>query len=200
MKKVKVMENLYLYTQAKGDSFASNTYLLKGKPNILIDAGFKLNEKVGIVVLTHCHFDHSRYAGYFKEKGAKIFSGAKDAKELEKASVVVAPPYAREYFGTDPNPVKVDEKLNKDCIIKNNNFKLKIIEIPGHSPGSIALYDKEKEILFSGDTWYGKAATGTWNHPGGNYIQLQKSIEKLKKIKPRIICSGHGAIKWRKKN
>lgn len=199
VKKVMLSETMKLYTQTDEPGISANTYVLEGKPTILIDAGFEVDEKVDIVVLTHCHLDHSQHVKHYQKLGAKIAVSAKDGKELELASEIVSPQHFRKKFGITPNPIKPDIFLKEGDIISNGNFKLEVIDCPGHTPGSIALYDKEKGILFSGDTWYGKATIGSWKHAGGSFPELQKSVEKLKSLNPKILCSGHGAAKWRKK-
>jgi glyoxylase-like metal-dependent hydrolase (beta-lactamase superfamily II) len=136
---------------------------------------------------------------YYQKLGAKIAVSAEDGKELEFASEIVSPQHFREKFGEFPKKVKPDMILKEGDIISNDNFKLKVINCPGHTIGAIALFDEEKGILFSGDTWYGRGMIGTWKHIGGSFIELQKSVEKLKSLNVKIICSGHGAAKWKKK-
>ncbi len=61
------------------------------------------------------------------------------------------------------------------------NFTFKIIETPGHSPGSICIVNEEKKIIFCGDTIF-KNSIGRTDLPGGNYETLLHSI-KLKLLK-----------------
>jgi len=187
VEKIKILKNIILYLQTDEKNLCANTYLLKGEPNILIDAGFVVKEKVGLVALTHCHFDHSKNAIHYQKLGAKIAASSKDEKELSKATESVAPPLARHLFHTEPKPITIDIILKQGDIISNNNFKLRVINCPGHTKGALAFFDEEKGILFSGDTWYGKDSIGSWNHPGGNFLELQKSVEKLKALKTKIL-------------
>lgn len=198
VKKIKILKDIILYLQTDEKNLCANTYLLKGEPNILIDAGFKVDEKIELVVLTHSHFDHTHISEQYQKQGAKISASKEASKELAKASDVVAPPLARNHFKTVPTSFETDIILQEGNIISNSNFRLKVIRCPGHTRGSIALFDEEKGILFTGDTWYGKESIGSWNHPGGNFLELQKSVKKLKALNPKLICSGHGAIKWKK--
>ncbi len=168
--------------------------MLKGKPNILIDAGFLIDEDVDLVILTHCHFDHHKFAKEYQKRGAKILASREAAEELKKASEIVAPKRFRELFKTIPNPIDVDIILEQVDNIENENFKLKVLKVPGHTPCSIALFDEAKKILFSGDTWYGDDVIGTWNHAGGNLNELQKSVNLLKSLNPKLLCPGHGDV------
>jgi glyoxylase-like metal-dependent hydrolase (beta-lactamase superfamily II) len=192
MEKVKIAENLFLFAQTDEEGLFANTYLLKGMPNIVVDAGIFVDENVGLVVLTHCHLDHHKFAEEYQKGGAKLAASREAAEELRKASEVVAPRNTREFFNNAPMPIKVGIILSGNQIIENGNFKLRVLNVPGHTPGSIALFDEEKQILFSGDTWYGGNKIGTWNHPGGDFNELQKSVSMLKSLKPKLLCPGHG--------
>jgi glyoxylase-like metal-dependent hydrolase (beta-lactamase superfamily II) len=68
--------------------------------------------------------------------------------------------------------------------------ELKIIETPGHSKGGICiLYE---DILFSGDTLFHRGTTGRTDLPGSSEKEMEKSVNKLKKIKYKILAPGHG--------
>jgi glyoxylase-like metal-dependent hydrolase (beta-lactamase superfamily II) len=83
------------------------------------------------------------------------------------------------------------EDFKKNIIdIDNLDIKeFKIIKTPGHTKGGICIL--YKDVLFSGDTIFGGGYIGRTDFPGGDYDELQKSIEKLKKINYKILCPGH---------
>ena len=191
VEKIKLQENLYVYRQTNEPSVIANTYVLMGSPNILIDAGFMVDEKIEKVILTHSHFDHSKNALMYQDKGAKILASNKAEKELLNASQIVSPEDIRKMFNWKIKKLKINQTLEENQIIENENFKLKVISVPGHTPCSIALYDEKKQILFSGDTWFGGERVGRTDLPGGNSDELKKSVEKLKKLKPKLILPGH---------
>jgi len=67
-----------------------------------------------------------------------------------------------------------------------------VIHLPGHTPGSIAFYDEEGGILFSGDTLF-YANCGRTDLPGGSQALLSKSLAKLFKMDRNIkVFPGHG--------
>jgi len=67
--------------------------------------------------------------------------------------------------------------------------EIKIIKTPGHSKDSLCfLYE---DILFSGDTIFYNGGRGRTDLPGGSEPAILESIEKLKKIKYKILCPGH---------
>ena len=200
VKKTKLAENLYIYSQTNEEELLSNSYLLLGNQNILIDASFLIKRpKIDIVVLTHCHEDHSKFSREYQKLGAKIMIGKQDAEHLVKADEIRSPKWARTRFGNSIKKCKPNFKLKEGSIVKNNNFFLKIIETPGHTPGGIALYEPKKKILFSGDTWFGGAMIGTWRHKGGSLRKLKKSLKKLEKLDTEILCPGHDIVFKRKR-
>ena len=84
---------------------------------------------------------------------------------------------------------KEDFKDSNIDISKLDIREFKIIKTPGHTPGGICIL--YQDILFSGDTIFGGGYIGRTDFPGGDYDRLQKSIEKLKKIKYKTLCPGH---------
>ena len=64
---------------------------------------------------------------------------------------------------------------------------LTVIYVPGHSPGSIALFDEQRKILFAGDTlrFDGSKVTGAPKQFAWDTAKEKKSIEKSKSENPR---------------
>lgn len=70
------------------------------------------------------------------------------------------------------------------------DYGIEIINAPGHTPGSIIL--KTGNYLFTGDLLF-KGAIGRTDLPGGNTVQIKKSLAKIKKMdRQLIIYPGHG--------
>jgi glyoxylase-like metal-dependent hydrolase (beta-lactamase superfamily II) len=70
---------------------------------------------------------------------------------------------------------------------------LKVIHTPGHTPGSIALYQQDKKLLFAGDCLLNEGrltiARGMYNT---NDKELYDSVKKFVNYDITIICPGHG--------
>ncbi len=173
----------------------SNIYL---RGNSIIDSGTGFNsmrlhsvlkmqntdlDKIKQVINTHGHFDHIGGNGYFYN--AKILVHEKDAPIIESGDLEKS---NAGFFGGRLKPRRVDRKLNDGDILENG---LKVIHTPGHSPGSICLYDGKERILFSGDTVFSDGV-GRTDLPGGDPQALNESLEKLSKLKIEKILPGHG--------
>jgi hydroxyacylglutathione hydrolase len=137
---------------------------------------------VKLVINTHCHFDHTGGDGYFPK--AKIAIHEIDAKPLEAGDEKFI---NAAFFDGKAKPRKVDTKLKDGDIIAG----LKVIHTPGHTPGSICLYDPKKKILFSGDTIFSDGI-GRTDRPGGNEEQLEESINTVMDIDFDMLLPGHG--------
>ena len=71
---------------------------------------------------------------------------------------------------------------------------LEVIATPGHTPGSICLYSKEKKWIFTGDTLF-ENARGRTDFPGGNELLINKSLKKLSQLPPDTkVFPGHGSF------
>jgi hydroxyacylglutathione hydrolase len=163
-------------------------YLIDGKEKVLIDAGADVKDKVDIVILTHAHFDHTAFLDKIvKRNKCKVYASATDAPDIEKVTRKVA----AEMSPIPIKPVKVDRKLKKGEVLEFKDFKLKVIETPGHTNGSISLYNEDTQELFSGDTLFFHGGTGRTDFPTGSAKELHASLKKLSKLKIKTLYPGH---------
>lgn len=176
--------------------YDANAYLVNG--TILIDVGMdssyiisELKKHISltdleIIILTHCHYDHTGGAG-----GVAGITGAKIAIHKNDALLLGNPnASASSMFGMKA-PVIIPEILLEG----GEKFgDLEIIHTPGHTPGGICLYDPKSRKLFSGDTVFQDGSFGRTDLYGGNSSQLVSSIKKLTLIDVDIMYPGHGDI------
>lgn len=135
---------------------ANNAYLLRCEltgEQVLIDAADEadrlLNEigdhSLARVITTHRHADHwQALAAVVTATGAETVAGERDADEL---------------------PVDVDVRVTTGARIRVGAAELEVIEVVGHTPGSIVLvYDDPDGIvhLFTGDSLFPGGVGRTW--------------------------------------
>ncbi len=137
-------------------------------------------EDLEYIILTHYHFDH--------------VLGVPKLKEITKAKIMI--------HEMDVNFLnfKPDKSLKDNEILNLGDYKLKVIHTPGHTPGSICLYEQKSKILFSGDTVFAYGNIGRTDLPGGSIEELRESIKKLSKINVKILYPGHGEIAYKEVN
>ncbi len=184
---------------------SSHVYLIRGtNKNILIDTGTKgnfariveafsrINLKVAdihLVICTHEHYDHIGGISYFYNYSilaADRFAATKI--ELQDEYVIHAV-----YHGEEVEKTKINIWLGDLVVIDVGNYKLKVIHTPGHTSGSICLYEMTKNILFSGDTIFAGGIISKISDSGsyGDYIN---SLERLCSYKINKIFPGHGKM------
>ena len=166
----------------------ANAYLIDG--TVLIDAGIDPREITGydlqLIILTHCHFDHTRAASEIAEMtGARIAIHEEDARLLGDDYAT-----ASALFGERAPEINPDVLLYGGEIFESDNFMLEVIHTPGHTPGGICLYESETRSLFSGDTIFPDGGIGRCDL-GGDLSDLIRSIELLTVLDPEVLYPGH---------
>jgi glyoxylase-like metal-dependent hydrolase (beta-lactamase superfamily II) len=185
-----------------------NTYILSDetKECVVIDAAcFLADEKkllinyilsngfsVKHLINTHLHFDHILGVNALVEQfGVKLASHQGDEFLLEGL------PEKMQMFGFPTGGVnyapEIGHYLNDNDTIAFGNQQLKVIHLPGHSPGSLVFYHEASNSLFTGDVLF-QASIGRTDLPGGNYNLLTEGVRtKLFTLPPETtVYPGHG--------
>lgn len=164
----------------------TNSYLVVGSEQALLfdlavdEPGVKeYAEKLAgipvMLVLSHGHYDHIFHMERFKE----AWLHEKDAPLLDGS-----------LFGTkkiEPCP-KLHYLKHGDVINLGDRF-LDVIHIPGHTPGSILLLDRQTRVLLSGDTGARRFLFGVT--PSVSLDVLCEGLEKLKNFPFDVMYSAH---------
>lgn len=179
--------------------YNANSYLINGK--ILIDTSVDTNrlinlieekipiEQLKLIILTHCHFDHTAAVPEIvKRSGAKIGIHKIDAPFIRDTHRSVA-----YLFGKHAPDIYPDEIYEEgDIIVLDEQEALQVIHTPGHTEGSICIYEPNSKILFSGDTIFSAGGVGRTDFEGGSAKQLTESIEKIAELDVETLYPGHG--------
>jgi hydroxyacylglutathione hydrolase len=190
-----------------------NCYLLDRDGLVLIDSGLPRSSKkilsyirdtmhrdprdLQYLILTHHHSDHTGNAAVLKRStGAKIAIHEADADYL--AQKKPAPPLK----GVRGKALGVlmllwpCEKVTPDLKLYDGDkfCGLQCIHTPGHTPGSICLYDPECGVLFSGDTIITRKGDVSGPPPSATYDpdQAMDSVKKFLELDFEYLLPGHG--------
>lgn len=187
-----------------GVGYDSNIFLVTGENPVLVDAGTGMHSRKVIenlskvaprllpktIVLTHRHFDHiggaHDLATHF---GAEIMVHEKDAQSVEEGDPRST---AASMFNCQLRPMKV-RRLREGDILSTGDHELEVIHTPGHTIGSMCLFEGSSGTLISGDTVFSHGV-GRWDLPTGNKGDLERSIKTLITKKPKHLFPGHGEI------
>jgi glyoxylase-like metal-dependent hydrolase (beta-lactamase superfamily II) len=214
---MKLFDNLHHYIwQGKGNN--CNTYVFANvlggdRPHVLIDPGHVTNEMkerclerllasmgrdgikpedIGLIINTHGHWDHFEASRSLVQMSKKK-EGAPDQtlvtlheKEMEYLGSVFEymSKKSREEIFFEPSFYLVDGELNL-----GKQLTLRVINTPGHTPGSISLYWPEKRLIITGDLlFYGGVGRTDF---GGDGKELKQSIERLAELDIEYVLPGH---------
>lgn len=89
-------------------------------------------------------------------------------------------------------PAGADVVLSEGDVVElGAGIQLRVIHLPGHTPGSIGYYWESEGMIFTGD-----AAQGHGARPGGyplyfNASEYRRSLETLAGIDMNVLCLGH---------
>jgi len=182
--------------------FDSNIYLISGDRTILIDTGtgFQSDEIISslkkmlngrsldILILTHRHYDHVGGAGnIIKEFRPKVYAGRMDAQPLRDGDVSST---LGDKFGGNLDNMDVTD-LNDGDVIDIGGHRLRVIDTPGHTIGSISLYDEATGSMFTGDTVF-VGGIGRYDLPTASVDELIRSLRKLSTMDINGFYPGHG--------
>jgi glyoxylase-like metal-dependent hydrolase (beta-lactamase superfamily II) len=156
------------------------------------------------ILLTHGHFDHI----------AAVPALTREYRNRRRGNCEIAVHAAdAEYFGPDALPVHQHSfaalsggdtsfidglwedmpPADKTLAEGDTVGPFTVLHLPGHTPGSIAFWDKGEGVLFSGDTLF-RDGYGRTDLPGGNEAQLFASLKRLLGMDGDIrVFPGHDA-------
>ena len=107
-----------------------------------------------------------------------------------RAEAFTALPYEgfsyKDYF---VRPAPITDMLDEGDVIDLGDRVFDVMHLPGHSPGSIALYEKETGLLFSGDVVYDGELLDDLFH--SNAEHLAESLNRLRELPVNTVHAGH---------
>lgn len=196
------MSKLLLQTLVVGQ-LQTNSYLILDKVSseaIIIDAGddadFILRKisdhrvKPVAIIATHGHFDHILAAGEL-QKSLNIPFLMHSADQFLIDRLEESAQHFLHYKVAALHPtISID--LSTISVLPFFNRALTVLKTPGHTPGSICLYNGGQNMLISGDTLF-KSGIGRTDFSYASSVQLEESLQQLKKLPPKtIVHPGHG--------
>ena len=187
-----------VWTILEGDASSNvNIYVVEGKDSaLIIDTGFgsgdiksylqKLTKLPLIIVNTHGHGDHTGGNRQFQ----KVYLHPDDfymvdAKTSKKMPMMTTEKPDEKTKSNQDAPVKSGSvtyiPIREGRIFDLGGRKLEVIEVPGHTHGSIVLLDKGNKILFAGDN----TNSIVWLFLGDCY-PLEVYLKSLEKVQKRV--------------
>ena len=155
------------------------------------DAIKQAGVKVERIILTHGHIDHAGGAAELAEKlGVKV-----EGPHIGDKGFLDDLPSRGAAFGIlGARSVTPDRWLKDGDEVLVGGLKFSVHEAPGHSPGSVVLFNAEHKFALMGDVLF-QNSVGRTDLPGGDHKTLLKSIrEKVLPLGDDVtFLPGHGA-------
>jgi glyoxylase-like metal-dependent hydrolase (beta-lactamase superfamily II) len=88
-------------------------------------------------------------------------------------------------------PVKPTRLVTEGDIVETGDREFEVLHLPGHSPGSIALWERSSGSLFSGDAIYDGVIVD--NLPGSDVDVYRATMKRLAALPVAQVFGGHNA-------
>jgi glyoxylase-like metal-dependent hydrolase (beta-lactamase superfamily II) len=176
---------------------AAHVYVLLGDRPALVDAGMPESgpavhdglrtlgvppDDISLVLLTHEHTDH---AG-----GAPAFPGALVAAHPLAAAKLRHGDRRATHARTSSEP---ELELYDRSVVHAGGLSLRVLHTPGHTSGSVCLFEESRGLLFTGDTAFARG-TLTDVYESGSRGDHVASLKRLRALPARLLLPGHGQV------
>jgi hydroxyacylglutathione hydrolase len=183
-----------------------NVYLLG---TVVLDSGVRWSRRrlarqlagrqVTAHALTHAHFDHAGSSAWLcRTLGVPLWCGAGDAAAIASGRVDTHGSRLVNRLQRTLAPVTahpVSRTLGEGDLVAG----FEVLEVPGHSPGALALWRQRDRVLVCGDVLanFGlrPARPRLVLAPAAlssDSEQNRRSARRLAELRPRLACFGHG--------
>ncbi|HJP71504.1 MAG TPA: MBL fold metallo-hydrolase [Candidatus Limnocylindria bacterium] len=140
--------------------------------------------KVHVIANSHGHIDHIFDNGpLMRATGAPLAIHPDDAYRLD----------GRNSYGFEVAAVTATRELTEAEQLRIGDLVFDILHLPGHTEGSVCLYEERLGLLLTGDVLFA-GSYGRTDLPGGNDEQMVASLARLAREMPSSVrvLPGHG--------
>lgn len=194
------------------DYLRANIYFVAGRDlDLLVDAGMGLvplaplipstHGKPLLAVATHIHLDHVGGLHEFPLRAGPRVSGDAFAamppqRTYEDALRDLPQPFTEPpAAGFDVaayriRPAPLSRLLGEGDMVDLGSRRFEVLELPGHSPDSIGLFDEADGLLLAGDAVYDDLLID--DLPDSDRQAYRATMQRLRDLPVRLVLAGHG--------
>lgn len=184
---MRVLEDVHYVECPLYEDFTGVGIILGDRGIVLVDAGTRGSlkdfvfpylkglgrrpEEIELVIITHEHGDH--------------FEGLQELREFSSAKVA-AHEVASRHIGESVEIILKDGER-----LVAGNLQLEVLHTPGHSEGSICLYEPKLRLIFTGDSVQGNGTIIQGIAIYTDWDAYLRSMERLSQLPIEILISAH---------
>lgn len=213
----KITDRIWLVGRKESCAYlvgGGNEYALLGgamayvAPDVLgqLDAFGIDEQKIRRIVILHSHFDHCGMVPFLKRRWpwATVTASHKSRDLLKKQKVVDSIEMLNQVMLTQNgltakgkaldlhfSGIEVEAVVRDGELLSCNDLSLEILEVPGHSSCSIAVYIPEEKALFASDAGGIPFGDKIFTAANANFDLYQQSLEKMAALDVDIHLAEH---------
>jgi len=155
-----------------------------GAAAALVARAAAIGLRIQLIANSHGHIDHIfDNAALKRESGAPLAIHPDDAYRLGGENI----------YGFQVEASVAEQDLREGDRLAVGDLRFRVLHTPGHTEGSVCLYESARGLLLSGDVLF-RGSFGRTDLPGGNEAQMVVSLRRLlgEIPSPTRILPGHG--------
>jgi glyoxylase-like metal-dependent hydrolase (beta-lactamase superfamily II) len=168
---------------------------------------FKIEEKkIKRIIILHSHFDHCGIVPIFKRRWPWVsITASQRAKELlDKPEVMesisslnrlLLTEHGLEQPGKDIefefDSIHIDDVVKEGDILSCDDLSMEVMEVPGHSSCSIALYVPQEKAMFASDAGGIPIGDRIFTAANSNFDKYQESLQKMARYEIEVYLTEH---------
>lgn len=167
-----------------------------GDGDMIVESLRMMDEEPRYIVITHGHGDH---IGANAELKTAFPNALLCIHEADRPTLASPELNLSAFFGAAIESPDADRLLRDGDELPLGDHTFKVLHVPGHSPGGIALYwhgtPQVAGMVFTGDALFA-GGIGRTDFPGGNEELLMRSIREKLFVLPddTMVLPGHGPL------
>jgi len=168
---------------------------------------FKIEEKkIKRIIILHSHFDHCGIVPFFKRRWPWVsITASQRAKELlgkpevmksiSSLNQILSIEHGLEHsdkdFEIEIDRINIDDVVKEGDILSCNNLSMEVMEVPGHSSCSIAIYVPQEKAMFASDAGGIPIGDKIFTAANSNFDKYQESLQKMARYEIEVYLTEH---------
>jgi 2-aminobenzoylacetyl-CoA thioesterase len=168
---------------------------------------FNIEEKkIKRIIILHSHFDHCGIVSFFKRRWpwVSVTASARAKELLNKPEVMKSILSLNQILLTEHGLEKQDkdigiefDRINIDDVVKEgdilscDDLSMEVMEVPGHSSCSIAIYVPQERAMFASDAGGIPIGDRIFTAANSNFDKYQESLQKMARYEIEAYLTEH---------